>query len=232
MPKANSRGFNNVGTAQPQTPNWSNSNNNGWTGNNNGNSTCAPWPNGNNVSTDTKQTTDLFGTPTSSYYDKQSSYDVTHILSMLRDASTLYDRGVKSRVEVAKEVDKLRRRISSGTFDPHNSPELKNIFGFMFGDVIAGISDTSGGDYDSILDYIMEVFPEGSGGPVESKYVKSQVNNQVNNCVKAIRNYERRNGLQPAMSKGKLVKLLEQFKLAKPDVIVPDLDLLWDAYNK
>lgn len=232
MPSAK-RGFNNVNTGgipvnQPHVTDWGNQNN-GWTGANNG---TVSWPSGsNNVCTD-KQTTDLFGSSSSAYTgNQQVTYDITHVLAMLRDAGAIYDRGAKPRIEVAKEVDKLRRRISAGTFDPHDSPELKNIFGYMFGDVIAGIYDTNGGDYDSILDYIMDTFPEGSGGPVESKYVKTQLNNQLNNFVKAFRNYERRNGLHTCTTKSKFVKTLEQFRLAKPEVIVPDLDLIWEAYN-
>lgn len=176
---------------------------------------------------------DLFGS--SGYYSNtNTSQDdgPAAIMLLVQAALKLYDQGLKSKADIAKEVDRLRRKISTNNFDADNSVELKNILGYMVGDVFAGYASSNGVEYDSVLDTIFKYFPEGSGGPMQSKYVTKKAGDVIGDCIKAFRKYEKKNGFNPSVTKAKFLKLLDQFQIAFPNVEVPsDLEALWNKYN-
>lgn len=166
-----------------------------------------------------------------------NNIDVEAITTLIKQAINLYDTGKHDKKLVATEVDALRKKINNKAFDWYNSVELRNIFGYILGDVVSELTQTRGTEYDIILDLIFNNFPEGTGNPVESKYVSKGSKyagtgtQQQNKLINDIRKYINKNGFKVPTTIGKFLKIWEQFKLSKPELDSLDVQELFRIYN-
>lgn len=146
--------------------------------------------------------------------------DVEGLKKMIKQAASLYESNTYSSRPVASEVDTLRARIENETFDANSSKELKNIFGFMIGDLFNSLlSSKRFNDYDEVVDLLLELFPKGSG-VAESKYAgdgkTKKKTNYYAELAKDIRAFEVENNLDESLSEDKFNQVFNHFKLANP----------------
>ena len=211
--------------------------NNQWTTASNVQTTVPGWSsNGPTTAATTQQfgygTGDVFGSntvPTVSVPVIDKNLDVTALKNIISQAVTIYDSGLYNKKEVATEVDILRTKLRSKSFDASDSDELRNIFGYIVGDMFNTLLDNNRArEYDEIMDMILELFPEGSGNPVVSKYAgssgsgsKKKFNNKksfrYDKLVNEIIDFEKRNGINPAEDKIKFDQIFAQFKKTYPE---------------
>lgn len=161
--------------------------------------------------------------------------DVKSIVQLCKQAVRLYDTGSHDKKVVATEVDKLRSKIKNGTFDQYNSEELKNIFGYILGDVVSELYANRGGEYDDILNFIFANFPEGTGNPVKSKYGSTSKYGNGSPYAKVIsdvKKYISKNGLKFPTTVNKFLKIWENFKLNKPELDNIDVQDLYNTFVK
>ena len=170
--------------------------------------------------------TSLFG---ENYYNNDvDPIPTSSVVDIIKEALKLYNNGERSIKEVAREVDVLRSKVKSNTFDSDvYSEELKNIFGYILSDVVSTFAKSNPRDYDSIIDFLLKSFPEGAGGPIASKYSKS---NSIPSVAKQIREYQVKNGFSFANTKIKFQKLINDLKLLKPALDTSNFDELYQAY--
>lgn len=162
--------------------------------------------------------------------------DVAAITNIIRQAVSLYDSGSHDKKLVATDVDILRKKINNKTFDPYNSVELRNIFGYILGDVVSELIQSRGSEYDDILDMIFNNFPEGTGNPVGSSYVKNGSKYANNNTpygklISDLKKYINKNGLKHPTTLNKFLKLWEQFKTTKPELDKVDVEAVFSAFH-
>lgn len=181
-----------------------------------------------NTGYDNMRNVDLFGAPPVQVGgDVDDDIDVPAIIQIIKQAVRIYDSGKYDKKIVATEVDTLRSIIENNAFDAKNSEELKSIFGYILGDVVAELFDRRPNDYDCIVDTIMASFPSGTGNPPVSKYAGSKYGGKgYGGLVKKILSFERANNLSNARTLPKFDKIFEQFKIGRDDcdnVIIPEL---------
>lgn len=192
------------------------------------------WTNGVAVGGNGIQDTDIYGTPVITDV-KDTDINVAAIIQLCKQAIRLYDIGSHDKKVVATEVDKLRAKMKNGTFDQYNSEELKNIFGFILGDVVSELYQNRGNEYDDILNLIFNNFPEGSGNPIKSKYgTASKYGNgsPYAKIVSDMKKYINKNGLKFPTTVNKFLKIWENFKLNKPEFDNIDVNDLYNSFTK
>lgn len=238
----NGNGFNNNGNGfNPQGSGWMGASTaqpfttvdaDGLAGNTGG--TGYDWGFGNNGGFNNPQT-DIFGcgTGTTTNINPDDNDEVTSdmITKIIKEAMNLYNNGTKDKLSVAKVVDKLRSKIKLKTFDPQNSPELKDIFGYMLGDVFSRFSAIKGAEYEVIISTLLELFPAGTT-PVKSKYEIDAGKKSLISFAKSLRQYERANGISKSASAIKMMKIVEVYSSTKPGIKIPDdITALFEVYK-
>lgn len=161
--------------------------------------------------------------------------DVKTIIHLCKQAINLYDTNRHDKKVVATEVDKLRAKIKNGTFDQYNSEELKNIFGYILGDIVSELYQNRGNEYDDILNLIFTNFPEGTGNPIKSKYGSTSKYGNGSPYAKVIsdvKRYINKNGLKFPTTVNKFLKIWENFKLNKPEFDNIDVNDLYNNFVK
>lgn len=165
-----------------------------------------------------------------------NNLDTEAIINMMNYAISLYKTNQHDRRSVANEVAKLRQKMSAKQFDPFNSMELRNIFGYMFGDIISELTATRGNDYDSILKVIFDNFPETNTFPIESEYVKNGSKyGGVGPYAKVISDVKRfiaKNQLKTPTTVSKFLKIWEDFKTKRPELDKIDVQDLFNNFNR
>ena len=183
----------------------------------------------------------VFGVTQVPLDEPDDTLDVNGLKQIIKQAVTLYDKGVYNKRAVATEVDALRVKLKNNSFDANNSKELKNIFGMMVSDMFNSLlSKNMARDYDDTIDLILDLFPEGTGAPVVSKYAGSNKGKQrksfpYDDLVLELIDFEKRNGIKMSSDKIKFEQTLNQFRKSYPERTELDnisLQSAFNAYNR
>lgn len=179
-------------------------------------------------------TSDMFGAVISD--TAPSDINVPEIVKIIKQAISLYDTGKHDKKLVATEVDLLRGKLRSKEFDCYNSVELRNIFGYILGDVVSELIEKRGGDYDSILNVIFDNFPAGTGNPVRSQYATSGSKyasmGKYGKIINDVKRYINKNSLKNPNTVGKFLKLWDNFKASKPELDSIDVQDLFKSFTE
>lgn len=151
--------------------------------------------------------------------DVAAAINVPNILEIIKQAEYLYNSGSHDKKLPATAMDLLRNKMKNKKFEPYNSEELKDVFGYILGDLISELIANRGADYDEIINELMRIFPKGTGNPVKSEYAGSKYANvgKYGKPIGELRKFITRNKLNSPTTLAKFLKLWDQFKTDKSE---------------
>lgn len=151
--------------------------------------------------------------------DVAAAINVPNILEIIKQAEYLYNSGSHDKKLPATAMDLLRNKMKNQKFDPYNSAELKDVFGYILGDLISELIVNRGADYDEIINELMRIFPKGTGNPIKSEYAGSKYANvgKYGKLIGELRKFITRNKLNTPTTLAKFLKLWDQFKTDKSE---------------
>lgn len=187
------------------------------------------------------ETVDLFGSTVQPAarldYSDGEVLSPTTVADILNRANQLYDSNKDiNTLPIYRQVALLRRKIQSNDFNPNRNEELKNILGYILGDLVYEWVDRGYGlDYDQLIDQILASFPQ-EDMPIEettSKYAsgksKAGRKSKLSKVAQGVQEFLKKNGLKIPKNESQFIKIWEQFKATKPELDSVDVIALYNV---